>query len=456
MVFIFGACEKDPSEPNAELEIDQVVSDHAPFGWEVNQMVSTGSEMEELTRSSNFLEEEGIGNITDVMTLKKQAQRVASLAYNDLPSKRYLMKPSTEDFTLVIDDTTLGVRVGIFYDSLTGKGRVYEVRYKFAPWRNIVYDSSEVVVDLNYTLDNDSDDMLESLFRLQQFKENFFVQSILSNLEVTDFENQEITGVLATSDSYYHDTRFLAHLRQSVEINPDHSGTLGELFDFRDGSDAYRTVTFYPNNTGDYEKKLRDGTMVNGEFNCVEDDLQGSFSETIDFPEGRYIDKIEKSAQISLTLPESIFNAEYSEMVYFSSGQSTYANIEIEVQEIEGVKKTTLEATKANGAHGTLVIEESDTQTTLEGEWYTWNDYYILVDAEYFMDGSGHIHYEVYQTPYNPGDTPILYADYYFSPDQSGNGILSYNGVEYQLTFDQFGQVQITQNGQSTNINLYQ
>jgi hypothetical protein len=188
----------------------------------------------------------------------------------------------------------------------------------------------------------------------------------------------------------------------------------------------------------------------------VEDDLQGWYNATIDFPDGRYLDKIVKSAAVALTLPDSIFTAQFSEQIFFSSGRIDTIQISLQSQKIDNIRFTTLEVQKANGAHGSFTIQQTEEVANLTGTWTTWNSYYIIIDAEYYSDGSAHIHYEVYEPPYNEGDDPILIADYDISPDGSGEGTITYKDEVYQITFDGSTDAELSKGGKKARINLYQ
>jgi hypothetical protein len=364
-----------------------------------------------------------------------------------------LAKPQGDSLYIFIDDSLRGVRSRLYYSSESGLATFSEVKYKFAVWRNIEYDSVNIVVDVNFTLFNPSDDMLKSLYRLQLFEVKFFVQKIESNLLVTHFEANQITGAEATNEAWYHADRFLQYLKQSVDINPD------ESFRFRDGKTSSRRVTFYSDFTGEFERILRDGTVVSGTFNSIEDDQKGSFTELIDFPEGRYVEKINKSAIVEITLPDSIFNADFKEAIHFRTGRIDSSSIGLMVWQDGDVKKTELDIRKANGAFGAfghILIEEMNDEANLIGEWTTWNEYYITINAEYYFDGSAHIHYEVFAPPYEPGDAPIFVADYYISPDGSGNGKLSHDGELFHIVFDGSDRAEIIQGEKRTTIDLFQ
>jgi len=368
-----------------------------------------------------------------------------------------ITKPTADSLLFYFEDTVRGIRKALYYDAETGKARYYEVRYKFAPWRNIEYDSAQVVADLNFTLDDPSDDRLENLYQLQQFNENYFVQKIETSGTVTDWDGTEITGAELVGDAWYHSDRWLQHLRQFVDMNPDNSGTLREDFDFRDGTTAYHSVTFLSDNTGSFEKQLRDGTTVTGTFDSFEDDLNGSYHELTDFPAGRYVDQVEKDVNIWVDLPDSVVNLDATEVVRFESGRVDSAAASISIAENDSVKTTTISERKPNGAFGTFVVVERSDETTMEGEWTTWDGYYILINAEYYMDGSSHVHYEVYasQTAYENGEQALIIADYYFSPDQSGNGKLTYENETFDIEFDAGGKATLRQQGKTKSINLF-
>lgn len=460
-LIIFG-CKQEPTAVSDTLEVDAIVEQQAAFGWQANQIVQTGFEIEEVTRNSELLEGEQIDTLYSTRALQKRALQLRDQYQLEIHEFNGLFKPQGDTIFIPINKPLQGKRGGIYYYEESGILRFYEVKYdKFAPWQAMTYDSTEIIVFADSTLWDPSDDILQSLHNTQYFRETALVhmQSIISNLLVTDSEGTEITGVELTQDIYYYPSRFLSHLRKLVDLDPNHSGTLREDFEYKDGKTAYYSVTFNSDYTGTFEKKFRDGTMVSGTFNSVEDDLQGEWTELIDFPAGRYLDKIEKAATVQITLPDSIFEASYAENIYFSSGEIVSSNINVNIQVINGFKTTVIDVTKGNGAHGTLTAIEQEDHTSLTGNWTTWNGYYIkITDTQLYFDGSGHIHYEVWlsEDSYNNGDQPIIVVDYYFSAGGDGNGTVAYDGKSYQFTTDESGKGTISQNNKSKEFNLVQ
>ncbi|MCK4754911.1 MAG: hypothetical protein KAS58_06735, partial [Calditrichia bacterium] len=385
VIIFLISCEKDPTATEDTLNIDVFVEEQAAFGFEVNQIVATSKDVGEMTLNSQYLEDEGIGpedlsSIGSLMTQSKELMQSAIITLDDLKKHNTIL---TDSITIFEDDTARGVRSFLNYNSDTGLLRYYKVKYdKFFPWQKKNYDSTEVIFDLNLTYQDGSDDKLKSIVNLQEFEYDFFIQSIFSEMIVTAYEGTEPVGVELQRDSYYKESRFLQHLSQSVILNADESGTLREDFEFRDGTSAFHSVTFYPDKTGEFTKQLRNGTTVSGTFDSAEDDLEGSWTEIIDFPEGRYIDKILRAANVFITVPFSDYNISLSETVIFSSGRVDSARIDIQVEEVEDVKTTEIKVRKANGAQGRFTITESEEVSELVGEWYTWNQYFIEIEAE--------------------------------------------------------------------------
>ncbi len=457
LIVLFIACEQDPTSTDDNLELAQFVQEQAPIGWQLNKTVASGSDVKSLTQNSGYLEDEGVEGFSKLSSLKENAGRLNMAMKEYIPATRNLAKTNGDSLIFFENNKVIGLRKGLYYNSETSIARYFEVKYKFAKWRNIEYDSSNVTAFLNFTPDDESDDQLKSLNQLQLFESTFFVQKIESNADVTDWDGGEATGIIATTNAWYNSERQLSKLKQSVEINPDESGILREDFEFRDGKSAYRQVTFKNDGTGTFEKKTRDGIQVSGTFDSVEDDLQGSYTETIDFPAGRYIDKIIKSAEVSITLPDSIFDAKFSEAVYFESGKVDSEMVALQVSEEGGVKTSVFDITKLSGAHGQLTFNETENESNLTGNWTSEDNSYLILNAEYYFDGSAYLHYEVFQSEeaYNNGEAPLLVADYYFSPDQTCTGTLSYNGETYDVNFDDSGEGELSQGGQKARINLF-
>jgi hypothetical protein len=461
LLLLTFSCKNDPasSEKKPSLELDAVLSANAGLGWQINEIVTTGHDIFFMTGGPEAEEPDELGNLP---TMRKLKSRAISL-YNDQKmhlqhpeSAPIFLKPMDETLLFFAEDTIQGTKIGAYYNTVTGIARIFAVQYKFGPLRVLAYDSIEIKIDTHFTLEDDTDDQITNFKQLELYKPTYLVQRVEGNIDFTDYDGNVLTGLELTVNTYYHERLKLQMLVQYVEINPDGSATFREDFTFDDGKSSYNLVNFYPNNSGDYEKKLRDGTIISGTFAISEAELQAVVTQLIDLPPGRFIDKIMKSAQVWVTLPDTILNASYDEIVYFKSGDIDSGHVDIQVQGETGVTMVTFNVTKKNNAHGSFEYLEYDEGTaTLTGDWTTWNQYYILLEGEYYLEGSAHIHYEVYAPPYNEGDDPVLVVDYDILPDGSGEGTITYQGEQYTITFEKFGEATITKGDASTTINLY-
>jgi hypothetical protein len=452
-------CDNSSTGSKEDLELDQVVEEQALVGWEINETVTVGNDIQELTQTSELFEDPALEEFTGTMVLKKQINRMYGEAREHL--KTHSLQKVTED-SIIFDTTRPGwggstVRTALYFYQESGQLRYFEVRYNFGEQHNLQYDSSEVVINVGENWLFPSQEQIVHLYRYQEFREDFFVQSIESRVEATEYDGNEITGVEITVDSYYHPDRRLVHRRELVQFNADESGTLRTEHDYSDGTTTVMEVTFSNDGTGTFTRERRDGTVVTGSFNSVEDDLQGFYSELVDFPEGRYVDRILREAAVAIELPDSVFKAWFKQVIYFDSGSIDSSAAALQVEEIEGLKTTTLNRTRHNGAFGSFVIQEREEEAALTGYWVTWDSYYIDVNAEYYLDGSGHLHYEVYasEEAFNNGEDPIIVVDYFFAPDQSGTGTLTHNGRTYDVVFNADGTAVIEQGSKSRSLNVY-
>ena len=63
--------------------------------------------------------------------------------------------------------------------------------------------------------------------------------------------------------------------------------------------------------------------------------------------------------------------------------------------------------------------------------------------------------YRVYEPPYEEGNEPIIVAEYFFSPDASGEGTLVHNGITYLIKFFGGDQGEISHGGKKALFNLF-
>jgi len=453
------SCQNN-STVGGDLKTDNVVTEQAAFGFQINDIANTSNEIDEIN-SDPMAVDETIPGGSSLNSVRSRAQNMAKevKAMNlQLPS---LSKTNGDSAYFRGEDSTANgkkTRWAVYYNILTGKARYVSVIYQFPEGRNIKYDSTEIILNMGIPFGNGNGNP-EEYYQLQLFKDAFFIESITNKMTFSDYlENGEPQSMQGATETTYRDGRNLKSKKISFVWNTDKSGSIRTDFHFNDGTDTYEAFTFNGDNSGTFSKLRYDGTTVTGTFNQVNDDGQGSYAATVDFPNGYYLDKIEKAAAMWLQGIDSVFTATYAEKIFFSSGKIDSSNSSITVNNTEGGVVTTISATKPNGAHGTITISEVvDGTSTMSGFWTTWDNYYIVVSAEYYMDGSSHLHYDVYQNEaaYTNGDDPLIVADYNFNGEQGGDGTLTYGDTVYNVTFDGSGEATISDGSNTKTIPLY-
>ncbi len=464
ILFLFSAlflfnCQNKTTDAGGNLAVEDVVSEQAAFGFQINDIASTSSEIEGINADPMAVNTDaGIGGKASLNALKARAFEAAQTFREKQVNFPSLAKTAGDSALFSGSDTLANgkiVRWGIYYDIFTGKTRMVSVTYNYPEPQNLAYDSLEVVMDMGIPYGTGSGN-IESFFEQQLFKDTFFIEKIESEITFSDYSAGKAGSLVATRETQYRPGRELSSKKLTASMKADGSGTIANVFYFSDGSRSSETFTFNTDHTGSFTKTRRDGTVVTGTFNQVRDDGSGSYTSLIDFPVGYYLDKIEKEA--SMLLASNILTVQFAQKIFFGTGKIDSSNSTITVEETEGGTITTITAQKRNGAHGTITVTEmADGTSTMSGVWTTWDDHYILVNAEYYIDGSSHMHYDVYtnEASYNNGDDPIITADFNFTGEAGGEGTLTYNGTEYTVTFDGSGKGEISDGTSTKTINLY-
>ncbi|MBN2423779.1 MAG: hypothetical protein JXR46_13275 [Calditrichaceae bacterium] len=457
---IFISCQSN-TEPEKELQVDEQVTEQAALGFEIIELSGSVGEAESMTSGLTALDLgttvalPGMPNMLDQLALLKRD--AFGLMKNIHISGNSLRINS--DSLIFYDEINLVNfvrRTAIYYNPETGIARLYEVK-EGSMFFHLNYDSSEIRIDANKTLYSNEDDKVKSLYQLRLFDDVSFINKIEGEISVTDYEGTRITGFIAEEHTYYNGLGKLTHKSGSIEVNPDESGTIQEVFDFSDGTSSTSMITFYNNYTGIFSRTYRNGILVSGSFNRIEDDLYGNYSETIDFPDKHYVDKIMKYAEVTISLPDTVLDGLFRHVIQFSSGEPDSAQVDFLISHADGVKTTIMEITRHNSAHGTLTLVEDNEGKTLEGEWTTWNGYYVLISGTYLYEGSATLHYEVYasRTAYENGDDPIFVADYTFYPDGTGDGQITHQGGNFNIEFDDAGNGLIKKDGRQLRFNAF-
>ncbi len=451
MVFLYGGCEKDTvSPPQNELQISQASSDGLVSSWQTIHSLNSVEEVKDILSSGVEGDEVEIGGFQSLGQIRNEIEHLRS-GWESALSATIGEGVQVEDSLLWFIDWTdpisgVAVRKALYYNTSTGIARYYESIYRFPAQLRITYDSSEVRVDLNFTIQPSNDDKLLSLFKLSLFEDGFFVQKIEATATATDYDQQnQVIGAIATNHVWYGQQTDLDQLLQNLEINPDQSGHIDERLTYRDSSYLSKEINFYADFTGDFSETWRDGTRVTGTFDRLEDDNHASVTRIIDFPAIYLLDKIEQMVDVTINAGDSSEQSIFNEKIYFSNGEIDTSEIIVNEYIEDGLKKTRLQGARSNGVQLDLVMVHYPEYRDITGWVIGEEGYYSLVHAILYSDGSGEIWLTVYQNQqaYANGDPPLATIYIHFNPDGSGEGQIVEADKTYPVKVSQNGQIQV-------------
>lgn len=454
MVLIFAVgCEDQIAPPTQTLEVSQQAKVAAGAAWQVSQAFTTEDQIAAFVNGET--EFEGVSEnsiVTPEQANKKFREMKLHIAEALVNVERPLgVNGDSLVFFLVYTDPVTGitVRKALYYDSQTGKARYYEALLNFPPQLRLAYDSTEVRADLNFTLEDSTDDRLESVYNFTQFVPGFFVDKSQSQAIATDWDsNNEVTGVEATNEVWFGSQNELEKLTQTLDFNPppDSTGAIHEVYDFRDGGQTIKNVNFnFNNNTGDFNEQWRNGVTVTGTFDMLEDDNHGAFTRTVVLPAPFDPVRIDHAAEVILNPADSTIDMVWNEKLLFRNGSIDTTAVIVHEFYDGGYKNTNFQISKANGEHGEFTVVEKEARDEIDGYWVDEMGYYATFTAFIYPDGSAELWLKVWENEQSflNGDPPILEAYFYFNPDGSGYGNYTEKGVTYKIEFEAGGKVKV-------------
>ncbi len=461
-LLFLGGCEKNTtSPPTGELGLSKAASEGLVSGWQTLRSVSTVNEVNKMVGGDVPVEKTELGGIYSGKQLRREIAKMRSGMDQALADKGFRKITGGDSLIWFIDWTDpvtgISVRKALYYNDSTGHARYYEAIYQFPAQVQLQYDSTEIRADLNFTLNDTTDDKFLSIYKLTLFRPGFYVDKIEANAYATDYgANNEVTGAILHNMVWYGQQNELEKLTQELEINPDESGHANERLDYRDGTYLQRTIDFYADYTGEFSEVWRDGTTVTGTFDRIENDNHGSFTRTINFPSGHDPVKIDEAADITLNPADSSSSLILKEKILFASGQLDTSRLDVDEYWENGLKKTHLEAWSSDGSHADLMVTHYAEYEELEGNYTSPEGYYVLINGTFYNDGSGELWLKIYESEqaYLNGDPPLVIIYIHFNPDGSGEGTITEGSNTYKVVIGQNGKMVVSNNkGESKVVN---
>lgn len=454
VLYLITGCEKNTTDPNNEiLQLSQATTEGLTSSWQTIHSLNSVNEVGGMVSGEFPSEDVELGGIYSTSQMQMEYNKMKE-GLNEVTAYHSTEGIQSDDSLIWFIDWTnpisgISVRKALYYYKDSGRARYYEAKYQFPLQLRLAYDSTEIKADLNFTLYDSMDDKFLSLSKFTNFKEGFLVQKIEAGAQATHWDGKnQVTGAVLNNHVWYGSQSKLDQLTQTLKFNPDESGSIQKRLDYRDGTFLQKTVNFYSDFTGDYSETWRDGTQVSGTFDRIEDDNHASITRLVDFPAGRFLDKIEQMADVTQNPEDSSTEILLNEKVYFTSGRLDTSQLEINEYFEGDIKKTHLIASKSDGSHADLLVTHCEEYEEIQGNYTGPAGYYSVIEAILYSDGSGELWLKVYENEeaYNNGQSPI--ADIYirFNTDGSGEGEIAEGNLAYSVRVDQNGEMLVTDN----------
>ncbi len=446
---IFFSCSTDSTSTTDELNVEESVLEQAAIGYEINDIANTTNEVDELTNPGEVDIEDDFDIFDKQSYLLNKTKEYSKLS-RELSANNKFSKTAEDSLFAFWADTSLSriTRTYWYYDSMTEETRL-EIAVEFLnPLHRVRYDSSSIIV---------SGDKILTLYNLRLFKDTFILNNIETSLTATSWDDDdEVNGFTAVSTSTYNESSRVVSVTNTLTFNSDESGTISQEFEFQDGTSSSHSVT-YGNGQGTFSREFRNGVTQNGSFNDVRDDGVGSFESLTSFPNNFYLVSIFKLANVVLNQQLRTATTDLLRVITFSSGRVDSTQVNIVASKEMDYPTIEINATRANGAHGTMLITKLPDFATLEGTWTTWDSLFVVITGERYDDGSSWLLYQVYENEeaYNNSEGPIAEAEYNFYADGSGEGRFTHRGTRYDMELDDTGRGNIIRNGARRAINMH-
>ncbi len=461
LLLMVACSSNNPVTPPVDnkKQVDPTVQSASQSSSDIYQNISSFNDISSFMQGQDALSEMDVPEVKNPQTAMRYFKKVQQQAIQKLEPefKRSAGLQSSAGDSLVWDvterDSIAGVthRIILTYDKQTGIGTLKAVDFDFRDTHPLELDSTTVVVDLNFTIFNDSDDLLVSLDNVKRYKPGRLIQEEQGTFIPDAYSpGSEPDGGVLTSKITYSNSNFISKTDARFEYHAGQGGSYSKTTSFSDGKKHLESITFNEDDTGSYTETRRDGTQINGTFDSADKDGIGSFSETTTFPEGHNPVSISESGNFTMNLADSTISGTFERNVKLKDGSVQKESVTVDQTLVGDVKTTTLNIENPDGSKGFITITESPEVNQIKGEWTEPDDTFIKFNAENYVDGSAHLMFDVYASvvAFENKEAPIASGEFDFAPDGSGSGTITKDGVTYVVTINPDGSVTIVeQNG---------
>ncbi len=444
---LFTGCESNPTDPTKNKDTN--FSEQAKTNsQEVYQTVSSVQRVTEVLRGPD----EKVSFSSPAFSSTDEGTAMALALKNDLfkklpPYRKMKLGVNTIQSDSLLWELTERKQaegytetVRYYHDFGTGISTVEVVQYNFDARHELERDSVRIVVDVNFTIDDESDDVLKSLYELKKYKAGNLIDTEEAQITLGDYEpgSEPTTGTFRSTIEY-NETNYILKTEEQAELRGENDGEWQREVQYSDGSKSVEKVTFKSDGTGTFEEVQKNGTKKVGEFNIVEDDGQGSFTVLTTYPEGSDPVSVRESGTFSLDAADSTLHGEFQNQITFKDGTVLSEKVKVdESYDDAGNKITTVRVENSDGSTADIRIEERPDGDRVHAEVVEADGTFIIADVIYFSDTSARLTFKIYTSKqaYENGEEPVASGMINFNPDGSGSGSVTDSEGEHEVTID--------------------
>ncbi|MFQ5708638.1 MAG: hypothetical protein ACE5HO_14380 [bacterium] len=455
LLYALGCSSDSPVAPeNGGTEVNATVQKVSANGADIYSTVSSFKQVSDLMQGPESFADLEIPEVQNPGAAMNFAKSIMTRSFDTLKSHGELLTKTQGvlsdsviwDITERDDKKGVTIRSSLIYDPETGKARLFFVEFNFRDSHPLDYDSTEIAVDLNFTIFDDTDDVLLSLVNLKRYKPDRLIAEEMGSFVPDPYPpGTEPTGGVLTSDITYSSTSFIESTHAQLEYHEGVGGSYSKEVKFSDGTSHSESVTFDENGNGTFSENRRDGTSIEGTFDSADNDGQGSFSKTTTFPDGHDPVSISESGNFTINAADSTLNGTFDKEVKFKDGSNRKESVTVTQTVVGDVKTTTIEVESTDGGSGSITVIETPDVDQISGQWTNPDQTYLVFSAEYYPDGSAHFEFKLYESlvAFQNGADPIASGEFDYFPDGSGHGTVTEGDQTYDVTINPDGSMTV-------------
>lgn len=439
--FALVSCDKNPTSPTSSTSTNSNAQVATNSAVSVYRNVQTFAQIEQAMEGPGALGKINLPAVGSLQQSHVTIQQALRSFYQQAPLLVPHLFKTNGDSTLLdkrwTDDLTgIKYHLWIIYNPANGKANVFTVATNYPSGSPIDRDSTRIVVDTNFTLANDKDDVVELLENTKDYRDGYRLRYEEGRLTPDKYQpGSGPKGGVIEGKRLYASGQDTAQVQERLEYHETANpiGSWTKTVSFNNGTRYSEDITFSPTNII-FNIAYRDGTREQGQFN-VQDENHLSFEKRVTYPAGADPLSIFEKGNFSNNPTNKSGEVNFTREEFFADGSANKHNVNIKGSEQNGFGRLEVTEMSSDGTSVSWTLQDGPTKAELKGSGINEQKQYVLFSGAFYKNGSGDLHLEVYasKTAYERGDQPIFKADIHFNTDGSGNGTIT--GKDENSTF---------------------